>query len=100
MNGRKERAHLIIRKYETENDKKAAFDCDTAATGLDLLEMIAVAVDGLIASKHGRNYDEDEIVAACGAVAMRLHAMHFHSQQTVIPTNIIKEVTKNDGPAN
>ena len=100
MNEKKERAHLTIRKYETENDKKAAFDCDTAATGLDLLEMIAVAVDGLIASKHGRNYDEDKIVAACGAGAMKVHQMHFHSQQTIIPTNIIKEVTKNDGPAN
>jgi len=100
MNGRKERAHLIIRKYETENDKKAAFDCDTAATGLDMLEMIAVAVDGLIAAKHGRNYCEDEIVAACSAVAMKVHQMHYHSQQTVIPTNLIKEVTKNDGPAN
>lgn len=100
MNGRKERAHLIIRKYETDNDKKAAFDCDTAATGLDLIEMIAVAVDGLIAAKNGRNYNEDEIVVACSAVAMKVHQMHYHSRQTVIPTNIIKEVTKNDEPAN
>ena len=100
MNGRKERAHLIIRKFETENDKKAAFDCDTAATGLDLLEMIAVAVDGLISGRIGRNYGEEDIVAACSAVAMKVHRMHYHSQKTVISKNLIEEVLKDDGPAN
>lgn len=100
MKEKKERAHLIIRKYETENDKSRAFNYEVEAGGLDMLEMIAIAVDDLISRKHGRNYDHDDIVAACGAIAIMVHKMHYDSQQTFVPRNFVEEVLKNDGPAN
>lgn len=100
MKEKKERAHLIIRKYETENDKASAFNYEVEARGLYMIEMIALAVDDMISRKHGRNYDHDDIVAACGAIAIMVHKMHYDSQHTFVPRNFAEEVLKNDGPAN
>lgn len=96
MKEKKERAHLIIRKYETENDKAKAFNYEVEAGGLDMIEMIALAVDDMISRKNGRNYDRDDIGAACAAIAIMVHKMHFDSQQTFVPRNFVEEVLKND----